>query len=391
MPTNMQAVPDYNALSDDAFRREARQFFEAEYPPHLRNILRRARWGEMKDWWGKLYAKGWAAPGWPREWGGMELNAAKMLIYMEEIERFGIARPPDQGITQVGPILMRYGTREQKEHYLPRSLAGEFIWCQGYSEPNAGSDLASLQTAAVADGDDLVINGQKIWTSLAHDATHIYVLVRTDRAATKKQLGISLVLADVKTPGITIRPIRNIAGHSEFCEVFFDNVRVPRANLVGKPNEGWTIAKALLSYERLTIGSPRRPAYALRRLELIARAKGLFADRGFADRYSALQLDIQDLGSLYGRFVEQVKRGEPLGEDISMLKIWTTETTQRVNDLLLEIGAEDGVLDGVRTIDGVDADILSSFYYARPGTIVGGSSEIQRNILARYVLQLPVG
>ena len=391
MPTNMQAVPDYNALSDDAFRREARQFFEAEYPPHLRNILRRARWGEMKDWWGKLYAKGWAAPGWPREWGGMELNAAKMLIYMEEIERFGIARPPDQGITQVGPILMRYGTREQKEHYLPRSLAGEFIWCQGYSEPNAGSDLASLQTAAVADGDDLVINGQKIWTSLAHDATHIYVLVRTDRAATKKQLGISLVLADVKTPGITIRPIRNIAGHSEFCEVFFDSVRVPRANLVGEPNEGWTIAKALLSYERLSIGSPRRPAYALRRIEMIARAKGMFADSGFADRYSALQLDIQDLGSLYGRFVEQVKRGEPLGADISMLKIWTTETTQRVNDLLLEIGAEDGVLEGVRDIDGVEADILTSFYYARPGTIVGGSSEIQRNILARYVLQLPTG
>ena len=386
----MNAMPDYNALSDDAFRREARTFFETEYPPQLRNILRRARWAEMKAWWGKLYAKGWAAPAWPHEWGGMELNAAKMLIYMEEIERFGIARPPDQGITQVGPILMRYGTREQKEYYLPRSLSGEFIWCQGYSEPNAGSDLASLQTSAVIDGDDLVINGQKIWTSLAHDATHIYVLVRTDKTAKKKQLGISLVLADVKTPGITIRPIRNIAGHSEFCEVFFDNVRVPRANLVGKLNEGWTIAKALLSYERLTIGSPRRPAYALRRIELIARAKGLFADSGFADRYSALQLDIQDLGSLYGRFVEQVKRGEPLGEDISMLKIWTTETTQRVNDMLLEIGAEDGVLAGVRDIDGVEADILSSFYYARPGTIVGGSSEVQRNILARYVLHLPM-
>ena len=385
----MNAMPDYNALSDDAFRREARAFFEAAYPPHLRNILRRARWAEMKDWWGKLYAKGWAAPGWPREWGGMELSARKMLIYMEEIERFGIARPPDQGITQVGPILMRYGTREQKEYYLPRSLSGEFIWCQGYSEPNAGSDLASLQTSAVIDGDDLVINGQKIWTSLAHDATHIYVLVRTDKTAKKKQLGISLVLADVNTPGITIRPITNIAGHAEFCEVFFDNVRVPRANLVGKLNEGWTIAKALLSYERLTIGSPRRPAYALRRIELIARAKGLFADSGFADRYSALQLDIQDLGSLYGRFVEQVKRGEPLGEDISMLKIWTTETTQRVNDMLLEIGAEDGVINGVRDIDGVEADILSSFYYARPGTIVGGSSEVQRNILARYVLRLP--
>ena len=389
MPDPAKSVPDYNAMSDDAFRREARAFFEAEYPPHLRNILRRARWAEMKAWWGKLYAKGWIAPAWPREWGGMELNATKMLIYLEEIERFGVARPPDQGITQVGPILMRYGTREQQEYYLPRSLSGEFIWCQGYSEPNAGSDLASLQTSAVFEGDELVINGQKIWTSLAHDATHIYILVRTDKAAKKKQLGISIVLADVKTPGITIRPIRNIAGHSEFCEVYFDNVRVPRANLVGKPNEGWTIAKALLSYERLSIGSPRRPAYALRRIELIARAKGLFADSGFTDRYNELHLDILDLGSLYGRFVEQVKRGEPLGEDISMLKIWTTETTQRVNDLLLEVGAEDGVLNGVRDIDGVEADILTSFYYGRPGTIVGGTSEVQRNVLARYVLHLP--
>ena len=253
----MSATPDYNAMSDDVFRLEARAFFEAEYPPHLRNILRRARWVDMKPWWDKLYAKGWVAPAWPREWGGLELSAAKMLVYVEEMERHGVARAPDQGITQVGPILMRYGTQAQKEHYLPRSLSGEYIWCQGYSEPNAGSDLASLQTAAVFDGDDLVINGQKIWTSLAHDATHIYVLVRTDKTAKKKQLGISMVLANVKTPGITIRPIRNIAGHEEFCEVFFDNVRVPRASLVGKVNEGWTIAKALLSFERLSIGSPR--------------------------------------------------------------------------------------------------------------------------------------
>jgi len=385
----MSTLPDYNAMSDDAFRREVGAFFATEYPPELRFLLRRARWAEMKPWWDTLYAKGWVAPGWPREWGGMDLNAAKMLIYMEEMERHGVARAPEQGITQVGPILMRYGTPAQQQHYLPRSLSGEYIWCQGYSEPNAGSDLASLQTAAVVEGEELVINGQKIWTSLAHDATHIYMLVRTDKTAKKKQLGISLVLADVKTPGITVRPIRNIAGHEEFCEVFFDNVRVPYANLVGNLNEGWTIAKALLSYERLTIGSPRRPAYALRRLELIARAKGLFADSGFADRYTALALDIQDLGSLFGRFVEQVKRGEPLGEDISMLKIWTTETWQRITEMLVETGAEDGALAGQREIDGVDADILSSFYYSRPGTIFGGSSEVQRNILARYVLKLP--
>jgi len=284
---------------------------------------------------------------------------------------------------------MKFGTRAQQEHYLPRSLSGEYIWCQGYSEPNAGSDLAALQTSAVIDGDAFVINGQKIWTSLAHDASHIYVLARTDRQAKKKQQGISFLLADMKTPGITIRPIRNIAGHEEFCEVFFDNVRVPVENLVGKLNDGWTVAKSLLSYERLSIGSPRRPAYALRRLELLARAKGLFSDSAFVDRFSALRLDIEDLNSLYGRFVDQVKRGEPLGQDISMLKIWTTETWQRLTDMLLETAAEEGVMTGVRPIDGVDADILNSFYYACPSTIYGGSSEIQRNILSRYVLNLP--
>lgn len=260
---------DYNVMSDDDFRREVRVFFEAEYPRELRYILRRARWREMKGWWRKLYEKGWVAPNWPREWGGMGLDAGKMLIYVEELERHGIARAPDQGITHIGPILMKFGTEAQKQHYLPRSLSGEYIWCQGYSEPNAGSDLASLQTSAVLEGDEFVINGQKIWTSLADDATHIYVLVRSDKHAAKKQQGISLLLAETQTPGITIRPIRNIAGHEEFCQVFFDDVRVPRDNLVGKLNEGWNVAKALLSFERLSIGSPRRP-------ECLGRRGGAF-------------------------------------------------------------------------------------------------------------------
>ncbi len=382
-------MTDYNAMSDDAFRRDVRAFFEAEYPQELRYILRRARWAEMKGWWKKLYEKGWGAPNWPREWGGMGLDAGKMLIFLEEIERHGIARAPDQGITHIGPILMKFGTEEQKRHYLPRSLSGEYIWCQGYSEPNAGSDLASLQTTAALEGDHFVINGQKIWTSLADDATHIYLLARTDKQAKRKQEGISLLLAILTTPGISIRPIRNIAGHEEFCQVFFDNVRVPRENLVGKLNEGWTVAKALLSFERLSIGTPRRPQYALRRLEMVARAKGLFDDPGFVDRYIALKLDIEDLGSLYGRFVEQVKRGESLGEDVSMLKIWCMETWQKLTDLLVEVGAEEGVMTGVRNVAGVEVDILSCFYYARPGTIYGGTNEIQRNILSRHVLKLP--
>jgi len=381
-------VIDYNAMDDEAFRREIRGFFEREYPAHLRYILHRARWREMKEWWRKLCNQGWIAPNWPREWGGMALDAGKMVIYLEELERHGVARAPDQGITQVGPLIMRFGTDAQKEHYLPRTRSGEYIWCQGYSEPNAGSDLAGLQTAAVLEGDHFVVNGQKIWTTLADDATHIYLLARTDRSA-KKQQGISFFLVDLKTPGISLRPIRNLAGHEEFCQVFFDNVRVPRDALVGALNDGWTVAKALLGFERLGIGSPRRPQYALRRLESVAQATGLMQDPGFVDRFIALKLDIEDGAALYGRFVEQVKRGEPLGQDVSMLKIWTMETWQRLAELLVEAGAEEGVIPGVRDIAGVETDFLNPFYYSRPATIYGGSSEIQRNILAKYVLKLP--
>jgi alkylation response protein AidB-like acyl-CoA dehydrogenase len=379
---------DYNAIPDDAFRAEVRAFFEDSYPEELRFLTRRVRMSEIKGWWDALYRKGWIAPNWPPEWGGMGLDAGKMVIYLEEIERHGIARAADQGITQVGPILMQYGTRSQKEYYLPRTRSGEIIWCQGYSEPNAGSDLANLQTSAVLEADCFVINGQKIWTTFAHEATHIYLLVRTDREA-KKQKGISFLLVDVKTPGITIRPIRNIAGHEEFCEVFFDDVRVPRDALVGKLNDGWTIAKALLGFERLNIGSPRRPQYALMRLEMLARARGLFSDSGFVDRFAAIKLDLEDLAALYARYVEQVKRGEPLGQDVSSLKIWAMEAWQRLTELLVELGAEDGVIEGVHDVSGVEIDFLSPFYYARPSTIYGGSSEIQRNILSKYVLQLP--
>jgi hypothetical protein len=379
---------DYNALSDEAFRAQVREFFEQNYPQELRYILRRARWSEMKGWWRTLYEKGWIAPNWPRSHGGMGLDAAKMVIWLEEVERWGVARPPDQGITQVGPIIMKYGTPAQQAQYLPKTLSGEYIWCQGYSEPNAGSDLASLQTAAVPDGEHFVLNGTKIWTTMAHDSTHIYVLARTSKEG-KKQEGISFFLVDLATPGITIQPIRNIAGHEEFCQVFFDNVRIHRDTLVGALNAGWTVAKALLGHERLNIGSPRRPQYALRRLEMVARAKGLFDDTGFVDRFTALKLDLEDLASLYGRFVEQVKRGEPLREDVSMLKIWAMGAWQRITELFVEIAAEEGVVPGVLDFDGVEADILSPFYYSRPGTIYGGSSEIQRNILAKYVLRLP--
>jgi len=380
---------DYNAMNDEDFRAMVRKFFASHYPEHLRYILRRARRAEMHEWFMTLSRHGWIAPNWPKKYGGMGLDSGKMLAMLEEQERYGVSRVPDHGIVQVGPIIMRYGTEEQKKLYLPKILSGDHIWGQGYSEPNAGSDLASLRTEAVPDGGDFIVNGQKTWTTLAHDATHFYTLVRTDKDA-KKQQGISFLIIDASAPGITVRPIRNIAGHEEFCEVFFENVRVPQTNLVGELNKGWTVAKALLTFERLNIGSPRRPQYALKRLEILGRARGLFDDPGFVDKFTRLRLDMADLASLYSRYAELVKGGSELGQDVSILKIWAMETWQRLTELLLEAADEHAGIPGPQNISGVDVDVLTAFYYARPATIYGGSSEIQRNILAKQVLKLPL-
>jgi len=382
-------MTDWNAMSDEAFRAEARAFFENEFPADYKFLPRRMRWSECRDWYVKLSKKGWVAPNWPREHGGMGLSPSKLLIYFEETERAGVGRMPDQGITMVGPTLIRFGNDAQRKHYLPKILAGDATWCQGYSEPNAGSDLASLRTEAVLDANDYVINGSKIWTSMAHDATNIYVLARTDKQAKKRQEGISFLLVDMKTPGITLRTIRNIAGHEEFCQVFFDNVRTPKENLVGELHKGWTIAKGLLGFERLNIGSPRRPLQALEKLEMLAAARGLLDDPAFAERFTQLKLDLADLGSLYGRYVDKARRGEAMGPDVSMLKVWSMDTYQRLAELLMDAAGEYGAMEGEIAFGDDSIDVLSPFYNSRPGTIYGGSNEIQRNILAKYVLNLP--
>jgi hypothetical protein len=288
----------------------------------------------------------------------------------------------------VGPILMRFGTEAQRRRYLPPILACEEIWCQGYSEPNAGSDLANLRTEARREGDAFVINGQKTWTTLAHDATHIFVLARTDRAA-KKQTGISFLLLDLNSPGVTVRPIRDLAGHEEFCEVFFDNARTPASNLVGELNQGWAIAKSLLGFERIHIGSPKLPEYGLQVLLAVARARGAAQDPLFRDRLAQLQLDVAHLGDIYGHFAAIVGRGEPLGPEVSLLKIWATETFQRIADLIVETAGDCGGLAGSVPMGDGCIEVLAPFYKARPTTIYGGSNEIQRNILARQVLNLP--
>jgi hypothetical protein len=382
------ATDGYNDLSDDDFRYLVRRWFEQEYPEDMRYPPRRLHFDEIKEWYLKVSAKGWLAPSWPVEYGGMGLSPAKLLIFIEEQERWGVARAPDMGITMIGPLLIRHGTEEQRAHYLPKILAGENVWCQGYSEPNSGSDLASLQCEAVLDGDEFVVNGQKTWTTLAQDATNIFLLVRTDKTV-KKQAGISFLLVDVSTPGITIRPIRNIAGDEEFCEVFFDDVRVPANNIVGELNAGWNIAKALLGFERIFLGSPKQSQYALQRLETIIDGIDLADDHGFMERFMRLKLDTIDLETIYSRFAQIVRDGGLLGPDVSILKIWATETFARLSELMLEAAGEIGAERGELDFGTGKANILSQFYNARPATIYGGSNEIQRNIVAKNVLELP--
>ena len=384
----MAAEPeDLNALADEDFRMTVRRWIEANYPPELRNPPKRLHWNENKAWYFKLAEKGWLCPGWPKEHGGLGLSPAKQIIFTEELERWGCARTNDHGVIMLGPLVIKFGTEAQKQFFLPKILTGEHIWCQGYSEPNAGSDLAALRTEAVLDGDDYVVNGQKIWTTLATDANWIFLLVRTDKQA-KKQEGISFLLVPMDSPGITVKPIVNLEMHDEFCEVFFDNVRVPASNLVGRLNKGWDMAKALLGFERIFIGSPRQSAYALSRLRQLAERMGVWEEPDFQDRYARLRLDLEDLKALYGVYVDKLKRGETLGPDVSMLKICQTELFQRITDTMLEICGENAGLlepmEGNRNLNPTGLYIQS-----RPATIYGGSNEIQRNILSKNVLELP--
>jgi len=378
---------DLNTLDDHGFRMVLRPWIEANYPAALRNPPKRLHWPEVRDWYMTLSAKGWLAPAWPREHGGMGLSPAKLLIYIEEYQRHGCARFNDMGVQMVGPLLIKYGSDAQRAAFLPKILAGEHIWCQGYSEPNAGSDLASLRTEAVPDGEQYVVNGQKIWTSLAMDANWIFCLVRTDKAA-KKQDGISFLLIPMDTPGITIRPIRNLDMSEEFCETFFDDVRVSAENLVGQPNKGWTMAKNLLGFERISIGSPRQSSYALRKLRTLAESMGASDDPLFQDRYTRLRLDLEDHKALFETYADRVRRGEAIGPDISMLKVHQTELYQRITDLMLEIAGENAGLFG--PIGGNrDLNPTGIYIQARPSSIYGGSNEIQRNIVAKNVLNLP--
>lgn len=378
---------DYNSMDEGAFRRMLRDFIAAECPPDLINRPDRLRLAEAREWMLKLSAQGWLAPAWPAEYGGMGLNIEKMLAFNDEFDSAGVTRHLDIGIVMLGMLLVRFGSEAQKDHYLPRILSVTDIWCQGYSEPNAGSDLANLRTSAVLDGDEWVINGQKIWTTLAQDATDIFLLARTDPAA-KKQAGITFFLARMDTPGITVRPIATLAGDEEFCEVFFDNVRIPKDAVVGEVNKGWTLAKALLGFERLTHGSPKSAQMALNRLQSFAENQDLMQDPVFRDSFAALALDVADLTATYGRFAEALKSTGALGPEVSVLKLFGPDLYQRISEVMIDAAQGLGSLVEPTAMGVREMDPMGTYYFSRPTTIYGGASEIQRNILAKTVLGL---
>jgi alkylation response protein AidB-like acyl-CoA dehydrogenase len=380
-----------NELTDERFRQRLRDWLAAHYPAELRQDHRRPflrlRGDDLRNWLKLLHAHGWRAPAWPREYGGMGLSFRKQLIYQEEMERASVARIIDNGETQLGPTLIHHGSEAQRAHYLPRILACDDIWCQGYSEPNAGSDLASLRTRAERDGDDFIVTGQKTWTTHATDGTHIFTLVRTGNYA-KKQQGISFLLIDLKAPGVSVRPLLNIAGEEEFCEVFFDRVRVPAANLVGPLDQGWTVAKALLGHERIWLGSAALAGKALALARQLMRELDLGDDVGVADRLAALSADLHDYQLLYAEICDRVAEQGAPGPEVSVLKVYVSELLQRITEFSADIVAEyGGVVGDVRIGDTV-TDLHWQLMMARPVTIYAGCNEVQRDILAKSVLGL---
>ncbi len=336
----------------------------------------------------KLAKKGWSAPAWPVEYGGMGATVRQQAVFNEELAYHRVPGPDFIAINYVGPTLMLFGTDEQKRRYLPPILAGEEVWCQGYSEPGAGSDLASLQTRAEVRGDTFVINGQKIWTSNAHRADWVFMLVRTDPAAPKHR-GISYLLVDMRSVGIEVRPLINMAGSHEFNEVFFSDVVVPRDQLVGELNRGWYVGMATLDFERSAIGLVAAIRRDLEELTAAVTGRGREISRTqrleLADRF----IEAEVVRSLSLRILSMQERGQVPNYEASMAKMFTTELNQRIARTGLKLlGLESAAR---RTDDSMAARWVHHYLRTVANTIEGGSSEIQRNVVATRGLGLPRG
>ncbi len=376
---------DLNYSAEElSFRDEVRAWLQKNLPAELRDKVASYEHLTREDLlrWHRILAKqGWVAPAWPKEWGGTGWNVVQRYIFEEELGYVGSPPLIPFGLTMCAPVLLQFGTEEQKKRFLPRIYNGDDFWCQGYSEPGSGSDLASLKTKAVRDGDHYVVNGQKIWTTLGHYADWIFCLVRTDPTVEKRQEGISFLLIDMKTPGITVRPLILMDGAHEVNEVFFDDVKVPVGNLVHKEGKGWTVAKYLLGYERMNTGRIGASKRELAKLKEFVSSSNV-SDSRFKDRLSRLEVELMALEITNLRFLDQMRRtGQPPGADVSMLKIKGTEIQQGLTELMMQ--AEDPA--NARAL----AESLGPRYCSmRKTTIYAGSNEIQRNIISKMTLGL---
>jgi len=387
----------------DDFRAETRAWLAENCPPEMRLPIdsdgdvcwggRRVKFKSeaQRLWLERMGAKGWTVPEWPREYGGGGLSKEQAKILAQEMRAIDARSPlASFGIWMLGPALLKYGNEAQKLEHLPKIARGEIRWCQGYSEPGAGSDLAALRTSAEDKGDHYLVNGQKVWTSYADRADWIFCLVRTDPAA-PKHLGISFLLFDMASPGVSTSPIKLISGYSPFCQTFFDDVQVPKANLMGVAGKGWDIAKYLLTHEREMIGGSDA-AQARDSVAQIARAKvgmadGKLSDSGLRTDIVRHEIDAWAFGLTMERVKDETKAGQGVGALSSMLKYYGTELNKHRQELLMSVNGSDGLAwegDGKH-----EGDLARSWLRSRANSIEGGTSEVQLNIIAKRVLELP--
>lgn len=385
------------------FRQETRAWLETNCPPEMRQPIRSEDdlfWGgrravykspAQKVWLDRMAERGWIAPDWSKQYGGGGLSPEETKILQNEMGRLGCRAPLSSfGLATLGPTLLRYGTEEQKREHLPKMLRGEILWCQGYSEPGAGSDLASVATRAEDKGDHFLVNGQKIWTSGADKADWIFCLVRTDTSS--KHNGISFLLFDMETPGVSTKPIKLISGYSPFCETFFDNVKVPKKNLIGELNKGWDIAKYLLGYERESISGEALETGQLSLGEMAKSTIGAEPDGRLDDpvlraRIALFEIRAQAFRAMSERFMDELKHEQGHPAQASVMKYFGTELNKQRHELVMDIRGADALeWESDRSRGGADA---RAWLRTKANSIEGGTSEVQLNVIAKRILQLP--
>ncbi len=386
------------------FRSETRAWLAENCPPEMREPVRSDAdicWGgrhfvpsspAQKDWLDRMAARGWTVPDWPKEYGGGGLSAAETKVLREEIAAIRARNPLNSfGISMLGPALLKYGTEEQKLEHLPRIARGEIRWCQGYSEPNAGSDLAGLAASAEDGGDHYVVNGQKVWTSYADKADWIFCLVRTSKAS--KQGGISFVLFDMESPGVSTKPILLISGYSPFCETFMDNVKVPKANRIHDENKGWDVAKYLLGHEREMIsgmglgGGGRNPLIEGAIATIGLDHDGRLADPVLRTQIALFEVRAKAFAAMSERFIDELKAGRAHPAQPSMMKYVGTELNKDRHELMMAAGGSDALeWESERSNTGAAP---RAWLRTKANSIEGGTSEVQLNIIAKRILELP--